>query len=182
MSARRLTRPRSRRGPPFSTSEDAVYLFRGRVAGRDLSLRPRRPRPVRARTHSLLSAARRRSSQCCFDRVATASTSLLLLSSTDDAGEEGACCRNLERRLSPGGAGGRLRHVSAPARVCGSASSQSSRPALTCIIGARRAWIVPMISSASIPCRYTLVVETYECPSWRWITGSGTPSRASSTA
>ena len=32
-----------------------------------------------------------------------------------------------------------------------------------------------MISSTSIPCRYTLVVETYECPSWRWITGSGTP-------
>jgi hypothetical protein len=31
--------------------------------------------------------------------------------------------------------------------------SQNSRPALTCIIGARRAWIVPMISSTSIPCR-----------------------------
>jgi len=59
---------------------------------------------------------------------------------------------------------------------------QSSRPALTCIIGARRAWIVPMISSTSIPCRCTLVVETYECPSCLWITGSGTPSRASSTA
>jgi hypothetical protein len=26
------------------------------------------------------------------------------------------------------------------------------------------------------------VVETYECPSCLWITGSGTPSRASSTA
>ena len=69
-----------------------------------------------------------------------------------------------------------------PARLFGWARSQSSRPALTCIIGARRAWIVPMISSTSMPCRYTLVVETYECPSWRWITGSGTPSRASSTA
>ena len=53
---------------------------------------------------------------------------------------------------------------------------------LTCIIGARRAWIVSMISSISIPCRYTLVVETYECPSCLWITGSGTLSRASSTA
>ena len=42
---------------------------------------------------------------------------------------------------------------------------ESSRPALTCIIGTRRAWIVPMISSTSIPCRYTLVVDTYECHS-----------------
>lgn len=61
-------------------------------------------------------------------------------------------------------------------------TAQNSSPALTCIIGARRAWIALMISSVLIPCRYTLVVDTYECPSWRWITGSGTPSRASSTA
>jgi hypothetical protein len=48
---------------------------------------------------------------------------------------------------------GRGRRAVAPlALPPGSASSQSSRPALTCIIGARRAWIVPMISSASIPC------------------------------
>jgi hypothetical protein len=32
------------------------------------------------------------------------------------------------------------------------------------------------------PLQVTLGVETYECPNWRWITGSGTPSRASSTA
>jgi hypothetical protein len=37
----------------------------------------------------------------------------------------------------------------APALPFGSGSVQSSRPALTCIIGARRAWIVPMISSTS---------------------------------
>ena len=41
----------------------------------------------------------------------------------------------------------------APALPFGWRSVQSSRPALTCIIGARRAWIVPMISSTSIPCR-----------------------------
>jgi hypothetical protein len=41
----------------------------------------------------------------------------------------------------------------APALPFGWGSVQSSRPALTCIIGARRAWIVPMISSTSIPCR-----------------------------
>jgi len=29
----------------------------------------------------------------------------------------------------------------------------SSRPALACIIGARRAWTVEMISSEEIPCR-----------------------------
>jgi hypothetical protein len=28
-----------------------------------------------------------------------------------------------------------------------------ARPALACIIGARRAWTVEMISSVSIPCR-----------------------------
>jgi hypothetical protein len=60
--------------------------------------------------------------------------------------------------------------------------AQSSSPALTCIIGARLAWIALMISSVLIAWSYTLVVDTYECPSWRWITGSGTPSRASSTA
>ena len=60
--------------------------------------------------------------------------------------------------------------------------AQSSSPALTCIIGARLAWIALMISSVLIPWRYTLVVDTYEWPSWRWITGRGTPSRASSTA
>ena len=60
--------------------------------------------------------------------------------------------------------------------------AQSSSPALTCIMGARLAWIALMISSVLIPWRYTLVVDTYEWPSWRWITGRGTPSRASSTA
>ncbi|MGZ6669769.1 MAG: hypothetical protein ACXVH3_34405, partial [Solirubrobacteraceae bacterium] len=35
----------------------------------------------------------------------------------------------------------------------GFGSDQSSRPALTCIIGARLLRIVPMISSTSIPCR-----------------------------
>ena len=81
----------------------------------------------------------------------------------------------------PGAAAGAPRWGSRPCCLAGG-SVQSSRPALTCIIGARRAWIMSMISSISIPCRYTLVVETYECPSCLWITGSGTPSRASSTA
>ena len=30
----------------------------------------------------------------------------------------------------------------------------SSSPALACIIGARRAWTVEMISSEEMPCRY----------------------------
>ena len=34
-----------------------------------------------------------------------------------------------------------------------------ARPALACIIGARRAWTVEMISSEEIPCRYVPVVE-----------------------
>jgi hypothetical protein len=38
--------------------------------------------------------------------------------------------------------------------------AQSSSPALTCIIGARLAWIALMISSVLIPWRYTLVVDT----------------------
>ena len=105
------------------------------------------------------------------------STTLLHLSSSSQSGEEGSCCPNPEKRLSRG-----LRAVArccAPARLSG--WSQSSRPALTCIISARRAWIVPMISSTSVPCRYTLVVETYESPSWRWITGSGTPCGSESS-
>jgi hypothetical protein len=80
-------------------------------------------------------------------------------------------------REAAAGRGGECR----PARKA-SLLAQSSSPALTCIIGARLAWIALMISSVLIPWRYTLVVDTYECPSWRWITGSGTPSRASSTA
>ena len=68
---------------------------------------------------------------------------------------------NLEKRLSSGlGGGGRLPHAALPPVCKGAGSSQGSRAALTCIIGARRAWIVPMISPASIACRYMLVVET----------------------
>ena len=36
--------------------------------------------------------------------------------------------------------------------------------------------------SMSMPCRQMLVVPRLACPSWRWMTLSGTPSRASSTA
>ena len=62
----------------------------------------------------------------------------------------GACCRNLKGRRVRPGAGGRLRRAAlSPAW----ARSQNSRSALTGIIGARRPWIVPMISSTSIPCR-----------------------------
>jgi hypothetical protein len=42
---------------------------------------------------------------------------------------------------------------SIPAQRAPSDWIQSSSPALTCIIGARRLRIVPMISSTSIPCR-----------------------------
>jgi hypothetical protein len=34
-----------------------------------------------------------------------------------------------------------------------------ARPALACIIGARRAWTVEMLSSVSIACRYVPVVD-----------------------
>jgi hypothetical protein len=45
-----------------------------------------------------------------------------------------------------------------------------------------RACTVEMISSEEIPWRYVPVVERCECPSWRWIRGSGIPSCSSSTA
>jgi hypothetical protein len=56
------------------------------------------------------------------------------------------------------------------------------RPALAGIMGGRRAWIVSMISVLSMPCTYVLVTPRWACPSWRWMTGSGTLSRAISTA
>jgi hypothetical protein len=59
---------------------------------------------------------------------------------------------------------------------------QSLSPALAGITGAVRAWIVLMISVVSMPCRYVLVTPRWACPSWRWMTGSGIPSRAISTA
>jgi hypothetical protein len=112
---------------------------------------------------------------------AEASSRRLHLSSRGDEPGDLCRCRKFGGSSNPGGALAAGTPCAAPAAAsaCG---FQSSRPALTCIIGARLAWIVPMISSISIPCRYTDVVETYECPSCRWITGSGTPSRASSTA
>jgi hypothetical protein len=63
----------------------------------------------------------------------------------------GTCCRDLEKAAESGRRA--VASCGAPARLSGWARSQNSRPALTCIIGARRAWIVPMISSTSIPCR-----------------------------
>ena len=39
-----------------------------------------------------------------------------------------------------------------------------------------------MISALAMPCRYTEVMPRLACPSWRWITTSGTPSWAISTA
>ena len=41
---------------------------------------------------------------------------------------------------------------------------------------------VSMISPLSMPWRYTDVMPRLLCPSWRWMTISGTPSRAISTA
>ena len=99
-----------------------------------------------------LSPMRQQAADCRFDRVAAVSTTLLSLSSTDHAGEEGlAAAISRSGRVTVGRRAVAPR--SAPARLFGWARSQSSRPALTCIIGARRAWIVPMISSTSIPCR-----------------------------
>jgi hypothetical protein len=92
-----------------------------------------------------------------------------------DGVEPGGRTAPFSRSSSAGGRG-------VPPRPRGFLTDSEFESALTCIIGARLAWIALMISSVLIPWRYTLVVDTYECPSWRWITGRGTPSRASSTA
>ena len=45
------------------------------------------------------------------------------------------------------------------------------------IIGAGRSWTAAMISVLSIPRRYREVIARSACPSCRWITSSGMPSR-----
>jgi hypothetical protein len=50
------------------------------------------------------------------------------------------------------------------------------------IIGAGRSWTAWMTSVLSIPRRYAEVIARSACPSWRWITSSGIPSRDISTA
>jgi len=57
------------------------------------------------------------------------------------------CCLREERSSDPG-ADGRGERVMRSHLV-----PYSSRPALACIIGARRAWTVEMISSEEMPCR-----------------------------
>ena len=61
-------------------------------------------------------------------------------------------------------------------------SVQSRSPAVADIIGAGREATVAITSAVPIPDRYVLVVAMFRCPSCRCRIGSGTPSRASSTA
>jgi hypothetical protein len=118
---------------------------------------------------------RGRRCQCLLDAGSRELTSTAALDGVEPGGRTAPFWRS--SRWAPAGGARDWR----PAREA-SLPAHSSSPALTCIIGARRAWIALMISSVLIPWRYTLVVDTYEWPSWRWITGRGTPSRASSTA
>ena len=84
------------------------------------------------------------------------------------------CCLRTERSSDPGRTTGGSRERVMRSRV----ALYSSRPALACIIGARRAWTVETICSEEIPCRQVPVVERCECPSWRWISGSACPHAA----
>ena len=125
--------------------------------GRELLLRPE------VSTRSEISSAADESEQSlassgwllnrqAMRKCPTSRSARMLLSSTDHAGGEGLLPQS--REAAESGRGRRaVAPCGAPARLSGWARSQSSRPALTCIIGARRAWIVPMISSTSIPCR-----------------------------
>jgi hypothetical protein len=113
-----------------------------------LSKRPSAHDSIRALRGAIVSA---RDAALLLSPNAEARRSVPPRSSTDHAGDDGYCCRNLKRRLSPVGGRRAVALRSGPALRPRCARSQSSRPALTCIIGARRAWIVPMISSTSIP-------------------------------
>ena len=55
-------------------------------------------------------------------------------------------------------------------------------PWVAAIMGAGRSCTAWTISVLSIPRRYTEVIARSACPSWRWMTSSGTPSRDISTA
>jgi hypothetical protein len=79
--------------------------------------------------------------------------SVSVLSTSDDATMPTSRCRKSTERQCSSRHEWRERRAALPLWRSGGSSVQSSRPALTCIIGARRAWIVPMISSTSIPCR-----------------------------
>ena len=50
------------------------------------------------------------------------------------------------------------------------------------MVGGLRERTASMISLGSMPWRYAEVVPRSECPSWRWMMLTATPSRASSTA
>jgi hypothetical protein len=101
-------------------------------------------------------------------------------SSVGRAGRVGA---RADDTASPSGASHQHPPPADERRVPGAARYRGwRRPALAGIIGARRAWTESMISALSIPCRYTDVIPRLACPSWRWMTFSGTPSRAISTA
>ena len=81
-------------------------------------------------------------------------------------------------RIAPR-SGGRLGGSGSVAALppSGRLAAQSWSPAVADIIDGRLAWTVTMISSLSWQIE---VVPRLAWPSWRWITLSGTPSRASS--
>jgi hypothetical protein len=92
--------------------------------------------------------------------------------------------RESEAGTSPASSTPRGRSPGRPSCLPPPASSlpYNRSPLLAGIIGARRAWTASMISALSMPSRYTDVIPRFACPSWRWMTLSGTPSRAISTA
>jgi hypothetical protein len=91
-------------------------------------------------------------------------------------------------RHAPGSTGAPPIHAADSARRGASATREDepsgyrSNPALAGIVGALREWTALITSVLSIPCRYTDVTPRSAWPSWRWMTFSGTPSRAISTA
>jgi hypothetical protein len=77
----------------------------------------------------------------CEPRAAVAAAPSVLAARSCAGSSDGECC---SREPAVPGAGA---HRALPQVV------YRARPALACIIGARRAWILEMISSEEIPCR-----------------------------
>ena len=66
--------------------------------------------------------------------------------------------------------------------LAGLAQCVNRSPLTAGIIGAGRSWTACTISVLSMPRKYTDVTPRSACPSCRWMTTSGTPSRDISTA
>ena len=180
--ARGINRRNSHRRVEHSPCEQRSRGLRGlhpksTSPARAIELAPSR-RPHRPREQQLRS--RRRSTRSVSDALAPAkpaagskrksrlgSNRMSQLSNSGHTPVVGVAAAFAKRSSAQARAGRGRAPRPSPDPLFRRPSPQSSRPALACIIGARRAWIVPIISSTSIPCRYTLVVETYEC----WICG-----------